>query len=127
MKKFLNISFIFVTLSLFFTYSYADDYIEDSLDLPYLDISVSTGVSDFPTINARHAVVYDRVSGNVLYGKDELSQCKMASTTKIMTAIIVLENTNLNNIVTVSSKAAGTGGSRLGLSTNDTLTVESLL
>ena len=34
----------------------------------------------------------------------------MASTTKIMTAIVVLENTNLDDIVTISSKAAGTGG-----------------
>ena len=38
----------------------------------------------------------------------------MASTTKIMTAIVVLENvSNMEDLVTVSSKAAGVGGSRL--------------
>jgi len=51
----------------------------------------------------------------------------MASTTKILTAIMVIENANLDDIVTVSSKAAGTGGSRLGLHTNDKISVRDLL
>lgn len=51
----------------------------------------------------------------------------MASTTKIMTAIVVLENSELNDVVTISKKAAGTGGSRLGLRTNDKITVHDLL
>ena len=51
----------------------------------------------------------------------------MASTTKIMTAIIVIENAKLDDIVKVSAKAAGTGGSRLGLHTNDKISVLNLL
>lgn len=52
----------------------------------------------------------------------------MASTTKIMTAIIVVENTkNLNDKVIISQKAAGTGGSRLGLHKDDEITVNNLL
>lgn len=39
----------------------------------------------------------------------------MASTTKIMTAIVVLENAKLTDTVTITTKAAGIGGSRLGL------------
>ena len=63
-----------------------------------------------------------------LYGKKETEQCKMASTTKIMTAIVVIENVkDLSQKVTISKKSAGTGGSRLGLSTNDTITVDNLL
>ena len=66
--------------------------------------------------------------GVVIYGKEENKRCKMASTTKIMTATIVIENVkNLNETVTVSSKAAGTGGSSLGLHTNDKITVNDLL
>lgn len=66
--------------------------------------------------------------GEIIFGKEENTRCKMASTTKIMTAIIVVENVdNLNEKVTVSSKAAGTGGSRLGLHTNDKITVKDLL
>ncbi len=63
----------------------------------------------------------------MIYGKKENEICKMASTTKIMTAIIVLENSKLDDLVTVSAKSASTGGSRLGLSKNDEITVENLL
>ena len=80
-----------------------------------------------PKINARHAVIFDRNSKRAIYGKKENETCKMASTTKIMTAIVVLENSNLDDIVIVSSKAAHTGGSRLGLSTDDKITVKHLL
>lgn len=66
--------------------------------------------------------------GKVLYGKQENKRCKMASTTKIMTSIIVAENVkDLNEKVKISSKAAGIGGSRLGLHTNDEATVKDLL
>ncbi len=78
-------------------------------------------------INSRNAVLFDRNSKCVIYGKEENKVCKMASTTKIMTAIVVLENTNLSDIVDISKKAASTGGSRLGLSVGDKITVENLL
>ena len=51
----------------------------------------------------------------------------MASTTKIMTAIIVIENAKLDTLVEVSKKAASTGGSRLGLKTGDKITIHDLL
>lgn len=52
----------------------------------------------------------------------------MASTTKIMTAIVVLEHTdNLDKTVIITSKAAGTGGSRLGLKKNDKISIRDLL
>ena len=44
-----------------------------------------------------------------------------------MTAIVVIENSNLEDTVTVSKKAAGTGGSRLGLKVGDKITVNNLL
>ena len=51
----------------------------------------------------------------------------MASTTKIMTCIVVLENTNLSNIVEMSAKAAGTGGSKLKFKKGDKISVNDLL
>lgn len=80
-----------------------------------------------PKINSRIAVVYDRDTGNVVWGKNENKRTAMASTTKIMTAIVVVESTDLNSIVTVSSKAASTGGSRLGLKKGDKISVKDLL
>lgn len=79
------------------------------------------------SINARSYVVLDRKSKKVLIGKNEYIKAKMASTTKIMTATIILENCNLDDIVTISKKSANTGGSRLGLKTNDKISVLNLL
>ena len=80
-----------------------------------------------PTLNSKIAVAYDRKSGKVIYGKNENKRSAMASTTKIMTSIILIENADLTQTVTISAKAAGTGGSRLGLKKNDKITMNDLL
>lgn len=122
--------FVMLTLIVFLPVScFADDYIEpidENLDLN--SIVTSATISTEPNINSRAAVVIERSTGAILFGKNEYDVRKMASTTKIMTSIIVLENENdLSRIVTVSSKAAGIHGSRLGLSTNCKITVRDLL
>ena len=78
-------------------------------------------------LNARSCIVLDRTSKKVLFGKNEYNKVKMASTTKIMTATVIIENCDLSQTVTISKKAAGTGGSRLGLKTGDKITVRDLL
>ncbi|MBQ2836413.1 MAG: D-alanyl-D-alanine carboxypeptidase [Clostridia bacterium] len=126
--KFYKIFLAFTISILSFNYIVlADDENEELSDNLSSLIEVSSSISDEPTINSRAAIVYDRTSGSILFGKNEKEQRKMASTTKIMTAIIVLENANLNDVVTVSSRAAGTGGSRLGLHTNDKISIRDLL
>ena len=119
-------SIIFCTIP---TISFADDFFEYNIsDSSILEVFSQDADKNIPSINARHAIVLDRNSGTVLYGKNENEQCKMASTTKILTAIVVIENSpDLSAIVTVSSKAAHTGGSRLGLSTDDKISVYDLL
>lgn len=83
--------------------------------------------SEEPKLNSRMAVAYDRNSGTVIWGKNENKKTAMASTTKIMTAIIAIENSDLSEMITVSQKAAGTGGSRLGLKKEDKITMRDLL
>ena len=78
-------------------------------------------------LNARSCIILDRTSKKILFGKNEYNKVKMASTTKIMTATIILENCDLSKTVTISKKAAGTGGSRLGLKTDDKITIRDLL
>ncbi len=56
---------------------------------------------------AQSAVLMDADSGRVLYGKNEDQIMAMASTTKIMTCIVALENSNVEDFVEVSSYAAG--------------------
>lgn len=88
--------------------------------------SASSSVEE-PKINARAAIIYDRTTKQIIWGKNESEKRPMASTTKIMTAIVVLENSNLSDVVTISKKAAGTGGSKLKISTGDKITVNDLL
>lgn len=90
-------------------------------------IQTTSNITDNPKLNSRIALVYDRASGRILFDKNGDKTTPMASTTKIMTAIVVVENSNLSDIVTIDSKSAGTGGSRLGLKKNDKITVNDLL
>lgn len=83
--------------------------------------------NNVPNLNSRAAIIYDRISKTVIYGKNINEKRAMASTTKIMTAILVLENGDLNKVIEVSKKAANTGGSRLGLRTGDKIKLRDLL
>lgn len=106
----------------------ADDE-EDNIDVSKIEEVIQTvsEAVDEPKISSRYAIVLDRNNKTILYGKNEKTKTKMASTTKIMTSLIVIENTDLNNIVEISSKAAGTGGSRLKIKKGDKITVRDLL
>ena len=127
-KKIVVFSLIFSILLINNNYVLADDEI-DNVDINGIEdvIETASEATSEPKINSRYAVVIDRNSKAILYGKNENMKTKMASTTKIMTSLIVIENTNLNNIVEISGKAAGTGGSRLKIKKGDKITVKDLL
>lgn len=129
-----KIIFVFLIILLPSTTVFADDILpaEDNFDISEIledieSIETASNSSQIPTINSRAYVVIDRNSNTVLVGKNENQKKKMASTTKIMTALVVIENNNLSDTVEISKKAASTGGSRLGLKTGDKLTVSDLL
>lgn len=118
---------IIILLIVFISSSVYSDEI-DTEEIIWKDNFIQASNSkEEPKINSRSAVVYDRKSKKVIWGKKENERRPMASTTKIMTAIVVLENANLDDTVIVSKKAAGTGGSRLGLKTGDKITINNLL
>jgi len=127
-KKIIVFSLIFCILIINNITIFADDE-SDSVDIKELDkvIQTASEAVDVPKIDSRYAIVLDRNNKTVLYGKNEYTKTKMASTTKIMTSLIVIENTNLDDIVEISSKAAGTGGSRLKIRKGDKITVRDLL
>lgn len=106
---------------------YADDEDLESFTNFFQTINVSSEITELPVLNSKAAIIYERSSGKILFGKNENEKRKMASTTKIMTAIIVIEKGCLGDIITISSKAAETGGSRLGLHTDDKVSVLDLL
>lgn len=129
--KLIKFYIVFVLcIFLFTTTAYADIDSSEEIDFNKIKqeiIETSSNATDIPNINSRAAIVIDRNSKAILYGKSETEQRKMASTTKIMTAIVVLENANLSDIVTISKKAANTGGSVLGIKTGDKISVCDLL
>jgi D-alanyl-D-alanine carboxypeptidase (penicillin-binding protein 5/6) len=69
----------------------------------------------------------EAATGRVLYAKNPGLRLLPASTTKLMTALVVLEKTRLDEVVTVSSNAANAPAVRIGLKKGDKVTIETLL
>ncbi len=126
--KIICLCLIFLT-TLNVNWSFADDEEDDEETLSIINetIAASSNSTSPLELNARSCIVLDRLSKTIIYGKNEDNKVKMASTTKIMTATVIIENCDLNQTVEVSKKAAGTGGSRLGLKTGDKITIRDLL
>ncbi|NLV35125.1 MAG: D-alanyl-D-alanine carboxypeptidase [Clostridiaceae bacterium] len=80
-----------------------------------------------PVINAQAAVVVEESSGRVLYEKNANQKRSIASTTKIMTAIVALENADVDEEVIISKRAAGIGGSAIGLQSGQKFTLREML
>ena len=79
------------------------------------------------SVDAKAAVLIDADSGRVLYAKNENEMLPEASCTKIMTALVALENSSLDEDVTAGRNAHGVTGTSLYLSEGETLTMEQLL
>ena len=128
LKKFIIVFLIILCIpKIVFAQEIDDEY--EELDYVWLNEEIQSAKElNKPDINSRCAVIFDRGSKTVIWGKNENKEVPMASTTKIMTAIILLENiTNLNTKVEVCKQAASIGGSRLGLKTGDKITYNDLL
>lgn len=129
-KRILGILLLIIILNFnFISFAISED--PDEWNYVWVDEAVhEIQQSAEPNILSKSAIVYDRASGTVLWGKNETAVLPMASTTKIMTAIVMLEEIGidrLNETVDVSQEAANTMGSRLGLHTGDKITYKDLL
>ena len=78
-------------------------------------------------VSAKAAILMHADSGRVLYEKNADEHMLIASTTKIMTAIVVLEHCDLDDLVEVDSRSAGIEGSSMYLKAGESYTVEDLL
>ncbi len=87
--------------------------------------STSNGYSR--AISAQSAIVIDSVTGRVLYEKNSNAKKPMASTTKIMTALVALEKCKLDEIVEVPKEAVGVEGSSIYLEYDEKITIKDLL
>lgn len=83
-----------------------------------------------PTVTAPAAYLIDADTGLVLYSKDADEELPQASCTKVMTALVAIENAPLNKVITVGADAhalASPGNSFMGLDTGEKLTLQDLL
>lgn len=138
MKNLKSIKIIAITLITLFVFqlNIFANQIEEETDYIWLQEEIanaSASVSSQPILNSRFVASFDRTSKTILFGKNENQRVPMASTTKIMTAIVLIENLGVNNMLTLDSEvevckqAASIGGSRLGLKTGDKITIDNLL
>ncbi|MDF2631916.1 MAG: D-alanyl-D-alanine carboxypeptidase [Caproiciproducens sp.] len=80
-----------------------------------------------PQLSAKSAVLMNADNGEILYAKGENDKRPMASTTKIMTALITLETAAVNNrIVTITDNMVRVEGSSMGLMPGNKLSLKSL-
>ncbi|MEW9124052.1 MAG: D-alanyl-D-alanine carboxypeptidase family protein [Thermotaleaceae bacterium] len=83
--------------------------------------------SNLPDITAPSGVLIDAATGDVLYEKNAHEKMYPASTTKVMTAILVLENANLDDTIVIDKDTPFTTGSRIYVMEGEIFTVEQLL
>jgi len=87
----------------------------------------STWADAQPQTVAQSALLVNIGTGEALYNKLPDEKLKIASLTKIMTAIVVLEHNNLTDTAVVSGKADSTGENSMGITAGETYTIEELL
>lgn len=78
-------------------------------------------------ISAEKAILLDAVSGRIIYEKNADSQSLIASTTKIMTALVVCEQCNVLDRMRIPKEAVGIEGSSMYLQEGEVLTIQELL
>ena len=110
----------------------SEDTVEDSID----DISkpdptfYSPWSESYPIINSEAGIVIEAETGSILYGKNIHDVYYPASITKILTTLIALENSSMNEIVTFSHDAifnVELASSRIGIDVGEELTMEQAL
>lgn len=102
--------------------------VTQNIDIPYLAFSPLPVLSEgatYPDFSATSVIAMDLASGVTLYEKNADQELFPASTTKIITALVVLDTYNLDDVVTV--KSTGVAGQKMGLELNEQLTVSDLL
>lgn len=81
----------------------------------------------FPDVSAKSAIVIENSTGKIIYEKNAYQKLPMASTTKIMTALCAVENSDIKRFVEVSDEAVGIEGSSIYLAQGEIISVEDLI
>lgn len=93
----------------------------------YASADAYTRAKSTPSVSAKSAVLYVPDTKQVLYSKSSDERLPMASTTKIMTALVTISECELTDTVKIDERAVGIEGSSAYLKAGDILSVEELL
>ncbi|MCF0147536.1 MAG: D-alanyl-D-alanine carboxypeptidase [Clostridium sp.] len=88
---------------------------------------VKASATELPPVYSEGAVLMDGRTGKILYAKNEHNQYEPASTTKVMTALVVLEKVKLTDKVTIGENPPLVDGSAIGIQKGEVYTVEELM
>ncbi|MEW9096673.1 MAG: D-alanyl-D-alanine carboxypeptidase family protein [Clostridiaceae bacterium] len=91
------------------------------------NLNTVSAKSNPPSVSADGAVLMDATTGEILFQKNMDKPYPPASTTKVMTALLTLENTNLDDVVTVGKKPPFADGSKIYIFEGEQITVRDLL
>ena len=80
-----------------------------------------------PSVSARAAALYEPETRSFIYKKNANARLGMASTTKIMSALIALENIDLDELIEVDERAVGIDGSSIYLERGEIMSAEDLI
>ena len=136
MKRFFSLFLLFIGLFLYTAFP-AKAYAEKQTHILSEAVHAARGIpaadrgrasfETWPALSAEAAALCDAASGRILHGKNETRRLPMASTTKIMTALVTLESLPLTAVIRIPKEAVGVEGSSVYLRAGDTYTVEALL
>ena len=128
-KKIINLFFIItIIIGFCFNASYASQLVEGTLVTVPSEIN-SPDINDLEILTD-HVLMMERSTGNILYDKNGNEKMYPASTTKILTGILVLENCSLNETAEVTSlalKAVPSGYATCDIQIGEKFTVKDLL
>ena len=88
---------------------------------------LTQAVQSMPYVSADGAVLMDATTGMILYSKNADTAYPPASTTKVMTALLTLENCKMDDIVTIGTKPTKVDGNNIALFEGETFTVKDML
>jgi D-alanyl-D-alanine carboxypeptidase (penicillin-binding protein 5/6) len=127
-KRLIIFSIVFVQIFIAFNPARAMDSIVD--DAPPVDESkpyIPVTADNLQDMTAQAAILIDATTGRVLYEKNPDAKAMPASTTKMMTCILGLENANDDDIVEVDKRAVGVEGSAIYINEGDKIKMSELL
>jgi len=80
-----------------------------------------------PTLQAKAAILMEESTGDILFQKNASKRRAIASTTKLMTVLVALENSDLDDVLRAADYRASPVESQLGLRTDESMSVRDLL